>query len=161
MARRASSMWHLVWVRILVFQPFSFLSWQIALQSSKDSVDAQGLVNSMYSTPNSANEVAILILVSLSKKALANCSPSAKSPPQISLHAHTQDRSSKHSPRRVLSIILKLFTFLRREKPSHQLVRVSQPVKLGFAKSASHSPIRRRELYWLVRMQPSGTRYLR
>jgi hypothetical protein len=56
----------------LAFNP----SLQIASQSNRDCSDAAGDVNSMYSTPNSSKAFAILILVSVSKNALANCSPS-------------------------------------------------------------------------------------
>jgi hypothetical protein len=36
-------------------------------------------VSSMYSTPNASSALAIAILVLVSKKALANCSPSVRS----------------------------------------------------------------------------------
>ena len=55
-------------VRILLFNP----SLQIASQSLRDCSDAAGDVNSMYSTPKSDRALAILILVSVSKKAFAN-----------------------------------------------------------------------------------------
>lgn len=47
-------------------------SLQIASQSRLDCSDAAGEVSSMYSTPKSERAVAILILVSVSKKAFAN-----------------------------------------------------------------------------------------
>lgn len=59
-------------MRILALSP----SLQIASQSLRDCSDAAGDVSSMYSTPKSSRAFAILILVSVSKKALANCSPS-------------------------------------------------------------------------------------
>lgn len=74
-AIRASSMWHRMWVRILDLSP----SLQMASQSDRDCSEAAGDVSSMYSTPKSDKALAILILVSVSKKALANCSPSGES----------------------------------------------------------------------------------
>jgi len=73
-AIRASSIWHLMCVRILAFNP----SLQIASQSLRDCSDAAGEVSSRYSTPKASNALAMAILVLVSKKALANCSPSAK-----------------------------------------------------------------------------------
>jgi hypothetical protein len=71
-AIRASSIWHLMCVRILAFNP----SLQIASQSLRDCSDAAGEVSSRYSTPKASNALAMAILVLVSKKALANCSPS-------------------------------------------------------------------------------------
>jgi len=71
-AIRASSIWHLMCVRILAFNP----SLQIASQSLRDCSDATGEVSSRYSTPKASNALAMAILVLVSKKALANCSPS-------------------------------------------------------------------------------------
>ena len=59
-------------VRILAFNP----SLQIASQSLRDCSDAAGEVSSRYSTPKASNALAMAILVLVSKKALANCSPS-------------------------------------------------------------------------------------
>lgn len=64
----ASSIWHLIWVKILLFNP----NLQMASQSRLLCSEAAGEVNSIYSTPKSDKAVAILILVSVSKKALAN-----------------------------------------------------------------------------------------
>lgn len=58
----------------LVFKP----NLQIASQSLRDCSDAAGEVNSIQSTPNLSKAFAIRILVSVSKKAFANCSPSEK-----------------------------------------------------------------------------------
>lgn len=49
---------------------------QILMQSRRLCSDAAGEVSSMYSTPKSESACAIFILVSVSKNALANCSPS-------------------------------------------------------------------------------------
>ncbi len=51
-------------------------SLQMASQSSLDCSDAAGEVSSIYSTPNASSALAIAILVLVSKKAFANCSPS-------------------------------------------------------------------------------------
>lgn len=75
-------------VKILAFRP----SLQIASQSvqneyhsrivycdalpARDCSEAAGLVSSMYSTPKASSALAMAILVLVSKKALANCSPS-------------------------------------------------------------------------------------
>ena len=59
-------------MRILAFKP----SLQMASQSARDCSEAAGDVNSMYSTPNSSNALAISIFLAVSKKAFANCSPS-------------------------------------------------------------------------------------
>jgi len=48
----------------------------MASQSARDCSDAAGDVSSMYSTPNASRALAMAILVLVSKKALANCSPS-------------------------------------------------------------------------------------
>jgi hypothetical protein len=48
----------------------------MASQSDRDCSDAAGEVSSMYSTPKASKAFAIAILVLVSKKALANCSPS-------------------------------------------------------------------------------------
>jgi len=48
----------------------------MASQSDLDCSEAAGDVSSIYSTPKSSKALAILILVSVSKNALANCSPS-------------------------------------------------------------------------------------
>ena len=61
-------------MRILAFKP----SLQMASQSARDCSEAAGDVSSMYSTPNASRALAMAILVLVSKKALANCSPSAK-----------------------------------------------------------------------------------
>jgi hypothetical protein len=45
----------------------------MASQSFLDCSEAAGDVNSIYSTPKSESALAILILVSVSKKAFANC----------------------------------------------------------------------------------------
>lgn len=58
----ASSIWHRMWVRILLLSP----NLQIFSQSRLDCSDAAGLVNSIYSTPKSDSAWAILILVSVS-----------------------------------------------------------------------------------------------
>ena len=50
----------------------------MASQSARDCSEAAGDVSSMYSTPNASSALAMAMLVSVSKKALANCSPSAK-----------------------------------------------------------------------------------
>ena len=68
----ASSIWHRICVRILDLKP----SLHIASQSRRDCSDAAGEVSSMYSTPNASRALAIAILVFVSKKAFANCSPS-------------------------------------------------------------------------------------
>ena len=73
-AIRASSIWHLMCVRIFAFSP----SLQIASQSLRDCSDAAGEVSSRYSTPKASNIFAMAILVLVSKKALANCSPSIR-----------------------------------------------------------------------------------
>ena len=73
-AMRASSIWQRMWVRILAFRP----SLQMASQSFRDCSEAAGEVSSRYSTPNLSRDLAMAILVSVSKKALANCSPSAQ-----------------------------------------------------------------------------------
>jgi len=46
------------------------------VQSCLDCSEAAGDVNSIYSTPKSSNALAISIFLAVSKKALANCSPS-------------------------------------------------------------------------------------
>lgn len=51
----------------------------MASQSALDCSDAAGEVSSMYSTPKASSAFAIAILVLVSKKALANCSPSIQS----------------------------------------------------------------------------------
>jgi hypothetical protein len=51
----------------------------MASQSRRDCSEAAGDVSSRYSTPNLSRALAIAILVSVSKKALANCSPSVRS----------------------------------------------------------------------------------
>ena len=51
----------------------------MASQSRRDCSEAAGDVSSRYSTPNLSRDLAMAILVSVSKKALANCSPSARS----------------------------------------------------------------------------------
>ena len=71
-AIRASSIWHLICVRTLHLSP----SLQIASQSRRDCSEAAGDVSSMYSTPKASRALAMAILVLVSKKALANCSPS-------------------------------------------------------------------------------------
>ena len=48
----------------------------MASQSLRDCSDAAGEVSSRYSTPKASNALAMAILVLVSKKALANCSPS-------------------------------------------------------------------------------------
>lgn len=48
----------------------------MASQSALDCSDAAGDVSSMYSTPKASRALAMAILVLVSKKALANCSPS-------------------------------------------------------------------------------------
>ena len=78
-------------VRILAFSPSLQISsqsaphdWSIpaykrAMKENSpllDCSDAAGLVSSMYSTPNASSALAIAILVLVSKKAFANCSPS-------------------------------------------------------------------------------------
>ena len=73
-AIRASSIWQRMCVRILALRP----SLHIAMQSSRDCSEAAGEVSSMYSTPNASSALAIAILVLVSKKALANCSPSIR-----------------------------------------------------------------------------------
>ena len=55
----------------------------MASQSRRDCSDAAGEVSSMYSTPNESRALAMAILVLVSKKALANCSPSADTPMSI------------------------------------------------------------------------------
>ena len=64
-----------MWVRILAFRP----SLQMASQSRRDCSEAAGDVSSIYSTPNLSRALAMAILVSVSKNALANCSPSVRS----------------------------------------------------------------------------------
>lgn len=54
-------------------------SLQMASQSFRDCSEAAGEVSSRYSTPNLSRALAMAILVWVSKKALANCSPSAQS----------------------------------------------------------------------------------
>jgi hypothetical protein len=63
-----------MWVRILDFNP----SLQIASQSRRDCSEAAGEVSSIYSTPKASRAFAMAILVLVSKKAFANCSPSAR-----------------------------------------------------------------------------------
>jgi hypothetical protein len=48
------------------------------VQSCLDCSEAAGDVNSIYSTPKSSNALAISIFLAVSKKALANCSPSKR-----------------------------------------------------------------------------------
>ncbi len=64
-----------MWVRILAFRP----SLQMASQSRRDCSEAAGDVSSRYSTPNLSRALAMAILVSVSKKALENYSPSVRS----------------------------------------------------------------------------------
>ena len=100
----ASSMWQRMWVRILALSP----SLQMASQSARDCSDAAGEVSSMYSTPNASSALAMAILVLVSKKALANCSPSAG--------GQWVGRGSRviGAPLSVLSMMLKLDTFERK-----------------------------------------------
>ena len=71
-------------------------------------------MSSMYSTPNASRALAMAILVLVSKKALANCSPSER---QESSHFDPLQRMSGMSaPRRVLSMILKLETLLKKSE---------------------------------------------
>jgi hypothetical protein len=71
-AMRASSILQRMCVRILALKP----SLQIASQSKRDCSEAAVDVSSMYSTPKASKAFAMAILVLVSKKALANCSPS-------------------------------------------------------------------------------------
>ena len=48
----------------------------MASQSILDCSEAAGEVSSMYSTPKASSALAMAIFVLVSKKALANCSPS-------------------------------------------------------------------------------------
>ena len=50
----------------------------MASQSLRDCSEAAGEVSSRYSTPKASNAFAMAILVLVSKKALANCSPSVR-----------------------------------------------------------------------------------
>lgn len=77
----------------------------------RDCSEATGLVSSMYSTPKASNALAIAILVLVSKKALANCSPSGRNE---KFSAHSPHREKRCSPRNVLSMMLKLQTLLRK-----------------------------------------------
>ena len=112
-AIRASSIWHLMWVRILAFNP----SLQIASQSLRDCSDAAGEVSSRYSTPKASNALAMEILVLVSKKALANCSPSVLIRKSSENAVYTNDSTrGGYRPLRVLSIILKLEMLLRKSE---------------------------------------------
>ena len=50
----------------------------MASQSRRDCSEAAGEVSSIYSTPKASRALAMAILVWVSKKALANCSPSER-----------------------------------------------------------------------------------
>src|SRR5712672_551105 len=107
-AMRASSIWQRMWVRILAFRP----SLQMASQSRRDCSEAAGDVSSRYSTPNLSRALAIAILVSVSKKALANCSPSV-----CGIYVNRREEAEKDTmqePRRVLSMILKFETWFKK-----------------------------------------------
>lgn len=106
---RASSIWHRMWVRILAFRP----SLHIASQSARDCSDAAGDVSSMYSTPNASSAFAMAILVLVSKKALANCSPSAVVYLRVNSWSWVRVRDR---PLRVLSMMLKLEILLRKSE---------------------------------------------
>ena len=71
-ARRASSRWQRVWVSSFVLSPNPAMREQSARLCGL----AAGEVNSRYSTPKASNSRAISSFCPLSKKALANCSPS-------------------------------------------------------------------------------------
>ena len=62
----------LLLLTILAFNP----NLHISSQSLRLCSEEAGDVNSIYSTPKASSAFAILILVSVSKNALANCSPS-------------------------------------------------------------------------------------
>ena len=103
----ASSMWQRMWVRILALRP----SLQIASQSARDCSDAAGDVSSRYSTPKASSALAIAILVLVSKKALANCSPSVRAYIQ---RADPRNHMAVCSPRSVDSMILKFETLFKK-----------------------------------------------
>ena len=103
----ASSMWQRMWVRILALRP----SLQIASQSARDCSDAAGDVSSRYSTPKASSALAIAILVLVSKKALANCSPSVRAYVQ---RADPRSHMAVCSPRSVDSMILKFETLFKK-----------------------------------------------
>lgn len=96
-------MWQRMWVRILDLSP----SLQMASQSARDCSEAAGEVSSMYSTPKASRALAIAILVLVSKKALANCSPSYKN---LAYQSATRGQGEPDGPRSVLSMMLKLET---------------------------------------------------
>jgi hypothetical protein len=73
-ARLASSRWQRMWVSTLHRSP----SRAMARQSSKLFGEAEGLVSSIYSTPNSSRARAMRILSSVEKWAPTNCSPSRR-----------------------------------------------------------------------------------
>lgn len=95
-------------MRILDFKP----SLQIASQSARDCSEAAGEVSSMYSTPKASRALAMAILVLVSKKAFANCSPSGEVGKTHQMHDGRE--RVRHKPRRVLSMILKLETLERK-----------------------------------------------
>jgi len=68
----------------------------------------------MYSTPKASNDFAMAILVLVSKKALANCSPSVRT--RVELGKQQMRTARGYRPLRVLSIILKLETLLRKSE---------------------------------------------
>ena len=100
-----------MWVRILALK----LSLQMATQSRRDCSEAAGDVSSMYSTPNASRALAIAILVLVSKKALANCSPSVETRPQHNEFYETLVMNGD-GPLRVLSMMLKFDTLLRKSE---------------------------------------------
>lgn len=68
----------------------------------------------MYSTPNASRALAMAILVLVSKKAFANCSPSMDQWASLAKGIWTGEEFDE--PRRVLSMILKFETLLRKSE---------------------------------------------